>query len=50
MCLVVVLEDHPLHARLLEGAGLPGCAMERYADGLEASRRLADPARARSPA
>lgn len=46
MPLVVVVEDHPLQARLLGRAltaRLPGCEMEFYDDGLAASQRLADP-------
>ena len=46
MPLVVVVEDHPLHARLLRHAlseRLPGCTIEEFEDGLAASRRLADP-------
>jgi CheY-like chemotaxis protein len=47
MTLVVMVEDHPLQGRLLRQAlreSLPGCTIEHFADGLVASRRLADPA------
>jgi CheY-like chemotaxis protein len=46
MTLVLVVEDHPLQARLLShalSARLPGCIVELVEDGLVASRRLADP-------
>lgn len=45
--IVVVVEDHWLHARLLRRSltgHLPRCRVEVFADGLEASRRLLDPA------
>jgi CheY-like chemotaxis protein len=45
--LVLVVEDHVLHARLLSRAlrsRLPGCEVELIADGLQAARRLADAA------
>jgi CheY-like chemotaxis protein len=44
--LVIVVEDHPLHARLLAVALHARLPVERYGDGLEASRRLIDPTRA----
>jgi CheY-like chemotaxis protein len=45
MCLIVVVEDDALHARLLRGAlrgRLPRCAVEWLDDGSAAARRLAD--------
>jgi CheY-like chemotaxis protein len=42
---VVIVEDHPLHARLLRRAiadRLPGCRVEVFADGAAAFRRLLD--------
>jgi CheY-like chemotaxis protein len=42
---VLMVEDQPLQARLLRralSARLPDCTFELFADGLEASRRLAD--------
>jgi CheY-like chemotaxis protein len=45
--LLLVVEDHVVHARLLRRAlrsRLPGCEVELIADGLAAARRLADPA------
>jgi CheY-like chemotaxis protein len=42
---VVLVEDHPLHARLLRRAiadRLPGCRVEVFADGAAAVRRLLD--------
>jgi CheY-like chemotaxis protein len=45
--LVLVVEDHVVHARLLRRAlrsRLPGCEVELIVDGLAAARRLADTA------
>jgi CheY-like chemotaxis protein len=42
---VLMVEDQPLQARLLRralSARLPDCTFELFADGVEASRRLAD--------
>jgi CheY-like chemotaxis protein len=44
--LVVIVEDHELHARLLRRAlaeRLPGCEVEIVGDGAQAMRRLARP-------
>jgi CheY-like chemotaxis protein len=44
--LVILVEDHALHARLLRRAleqVLAGCAVELFDDGLRASHRLLDP-------
>jgi len=46
--LVLVVEDHALHGRLLRQVlkrSLPACEVEQFADGSTAARRLRDPSR-----